>query len=1355
MVAQSQQVEWLSLVETSGPFLTLTVLEQAFPQGLESIETPRRQQLRSAYSEWREAVDEDDELLPQLHDAWVNLVLTELLEFDEESATPRCSWEDGSLSVSSPDGTAHYAPTWIIHAPGSAEPRAFIAVTGPDVDLESAAQPDGWIASEVERMTLLCRERGVRVGIVTNGESWVLMNAPADAPSGKAIWCSRFWFQEPATLKAFQSLLGVRRCFGPTDQTLEALLDESLKHQEEVTDTLGEQVRRATEVLIQALDRADQDRNRELLRDVPPSLLYEASLTVMMRLVFVLCAEERGLFLLGDAVYDENLAVSTLRGKLAEEADQLGDEVLERRFDAWARLLAAFRAVYAGIEHEDLRLPAMGGSLFDPDQYPFLEGRAMGTSWLDTTSQPLPIDNRTVLLLLNSLQVLEQSHGALALSYRALDVEQIGHVYEGLLDHTVVRVPDITLGLEGSAKNRYPTIGLAEMESLRFESQDALVSKIAEETGRAQTTIEKALARPVPDTARTALLSAANGSSALFERIVQFVNLVRSDAWGELIVYKAHSFMVTPGADRRESGTHYTPRSLTEQIVDVALEPLVYIGPAEGKPREQWMLKTPSAILDLKVCDPAMGSGAFLVQACRYLAERLVESWANAEADGRCITANGEVVSGLGVMDPIPRQADERVNIARRLVALRCLYGVDINPLAVELAKLSIWLVTLSEGRPFGFLDHNLRSGDSLLGIHRTEQLVQMRLSPAFGERQTGLLDDVVTEAVQHANAIRLRLRTSRALDITDVLASAALDRQARSVVRGVDLLADAFMGEAVRLGPQSKNLNGVCDSLALRTSELLKESSAEQFYLAQHPQATLNIDLPDGAANRRPFHWPLEFPEVFLQGGFDAVLGNPPFSGGRMIGRSLGEAYVRYLGYVRNQVKGSPDLCAYFFLRALSIVKTGGEVGLLATKSITETGTRVVCLDQILRHGNSIRRAIRRKPWPGKASVVVSIVWIHVGVWSGEVLLEGAPVESITSALEADAKIARPHKLLALKGRFSEGQKTMGRGFELSAEERAALLEDEPAAAAVIFPIFTGQDLNQMPTLVPTRWIIYFRDWDESKARQYPIAFARLQEQVKPYRDSLTGQIHQKDFWKLWDLRPSLMREVEGHRTILASGTVAKYPTFRFVSTANIFNHQTKLYFLYEWSDFALLQSSLHQEWAYWNSGTMGASTLRYSTSTSLETWPMPTRDLSALDEIGRKYHQRREAELGSEDIGLTELYNRIHDPLNREGSVQELRTLRSQMDHAVLHAYGWSDVDPGHGFYELEYLPPKDCLRFTLSPGARLEVLRRLSKLNHERYKEEQDKRSTRGPVRRGKRGMSSAIPSLLDGERLAGGQ
>lgn len=933
MVAQSQQIEWLSLVETSGPFLTLTVLEQAFPQGLESIDTPRRQQLRSAYSEWREAVDEDDELLPQLHDAWVNLVVTELLEFDEESATPLSSWVGGGLSVSSPDGTARYAPTWIIHAPGSTEPRAFIAVTHPDADLESAAQFDGWLATELERMTLLCREHGVRIGIVTNGESWVLVNAPADTPSGQAVWHSRFWFQEPATLKAFQSLLGVRRCFGPTDQTLEALLDESLKHQEEVTDTLGEQVRRATEVLIQALDKADQDRNRELLHDVPPSLLYEASLTIMMRLVFVLCAEERGLFLLGDPVYDQNLAISTLRGKLAEEADQLGDEVLERRFDAWARLLAAFRAVYAGIEHEDLRLPAMGGSLFDPDRYPFLEGRALGTSWLDTASRPLPIDNRTVLLLLNSLQVLEQSRGALTLSYRALDVEQIGHVYEGLLDHTVVRVPDITLGLQGSVKNRYPTMGLAELESLRIESQDALVRKIAEMTARAASTIRKELAKPTEDAMLAAVLSASNGNSALAERIAPFANLLRSDAWGEPIVYRAQSFMVTVGADRRESGTHYTPRLLTEQVVDAALDPLVYIGAAEGQPREHWVLKPPGAILALKVCDPAMGSGAFLVQACRYLADRLVEAWASVELNGKVITADGEVVNTADATDLMPTQADARINAARRLVSQRCLYGVDINPLAVELAKLSIWLITLSAGKPFGFLDHNLRSGDSLLGVHRTEQLIQMRIDPAPGERQTGLLDDIVAEALQRAVSIRHQLRSGRDLDITNVTVRAALDHQARITLSSVDLVADAFLAEVVRLGPNSRSLGSVCDALALTAAGALAGNHGEREALQTVVRSSaMPLDGGEQIVSV-PFHWALQFPEVFAGSdpGFDCVVSNPPYvsfygrdsvAKGRGIGARLAELHSMIDG--RQAVSGRVNLFLLFLSRCIQIAPTG-----------------------------------------------------------------------------------------------------------------------------------------------------------------------------------------------------------------------------------------------------------------------------------------------------------------------------------------------------------------------------------------------------------------------------------------------
>lgn len=393
----SSHAEWLNLVERSGPFLAGSVLEKVFPQGLDAIESFRRKRLRSAYREWCDAVDEDDPLLKEYHREWVRLVLTEILEFDDSVLLPRGVDGGSELVYKSPDSSKTFAPDLVLSAGRGEKPLFFVSIQPPGTDLAKVKLGDDWPASIVERMTLLCRTTGVRLGLVTDGERWMLVNAPVGSTSSQASWYARLWFQEPVTLKAFQSLLGVRRWFGPEDETPPAMLEESLQHHDEVTDTLGEQVRRAVEVLVQCLDKADQDRNRELLRDVPPAELYEAGLTVMMRLVFVLCAEERGLFLLGDPTYDQHYAIATLRGQLAEEADRHGPEVLERRHDAWARLLAVFRAVYGGVEQETLRMPALGGSLFDPDRFPFLEGRPKETHWGDTAAKPLPIDNRTVL----------------------------------------------------------------------------------------------------------------------------------------------------------------------------------------------------------------------------------------------------------------------------------------------------------------------------------------------------------------------------------------------------------------------------------------------------------------------------------------------------------------------------------------------------------------------------------------------------------------------------------------------------------------------------------------------------------------------------------------------------------------------------------------------------------------------------------------------------------------------------------------------------------------------------------------------------------------------------------------------
>ncbi len=152
--------------------------------------------------------------------------------------------------------------------------------------------------------------------------------------------------------------------------------------------------------------RSTEKINRTLLKDVPENWLYDAALTIMMRLVFLFAAEERGLLHLGKPLYDDNYAVSTLQEQLQEVADQHGEEVLERRYDAWARLLATFRAVHGGIQHQDLLMPAYGGSLFDPDRYPFLEGRGRRDLVENTAAEPLAVNNRVVLHLLNSLQRL-------------------------------------------------------------------------------------------------------------------------------------------------------------------------------------------------------------------------------------------------------------------------------------------------------------------------------------------------------------------------------------------------------------------------------------------------------------------------------------------------------------------------------------------------------------------------------------------------------------------------------------------------------------------------------------------------------------------------------------------------------------------------------------------------------------------------------------------------------------------------------------------------------------------------------------------------------------------------------------
>ncbi|MEP7338020.1 MAG: restriction endonuclease, partial [Acidobacteriota bacterium] len=386
MSSKRHHAEWLSLVEVSGPFLTTPVLEKVFPQGLDAHDADAYRNLRLAFEEWEERPEN-----PALHRAWVKYVLQQTLGLPDEVLAEGQAIPETIKATAAEHGET-LRPDFVVRNPANGEageaadlPRLLVQVYPAEQHLERAVAGLHWKASPATRMMELLHASDVKLGLVTNGEHWMLVYAPRGETTGFASWYAGLWLEEKLTLQAFRSLLGVQRFFGVADgETLEAMLAESAKHQQEVTEQLGYQVRRAVEVLIQSLDRADQDHGRALLARVPEAETYESALTVMMRLVFLFCAEERDLLLLNDPLYDQNYAVSTLVAQLQETADQHGEEVLERRLDAWVRLLSTFRAVFGGVEHERMKLPAYGGRLFDPDRFPFLEGRAAGTKWRET-----------------------------------------------------------------------------------------------------------------------------------------------------------------------------------------------------------------------------------------------------------------------------------------------------------------------------------------------------------------------------------------------------------------------------------------------------------------------------------------------------------------------------------------------------------------------------------------------------------------------------------------------------------------------------------------------------------------------------------------------------------------------------------------------------------------------------------------------------------------------------------------------------------------------------------------------------------------------------------------------------------
>ena len=421
------------------------------------------------------------------------------------------------------------------------------------------------------------------------------------------------------------------------------------------------------------------------------------------------------------------------------------------------------------------------------------------------------------------------------LSYRTLDVEQIGSVYETVMGFEAALASGRSLAIKAGKNNRTPVF--VDLDALVALRGKARIKHLKEEVGRALTATE---ARPVEAASTTDDLSAA------LNRMVD-----PRGSPGQVTIERGTPIL-QPTDERRRSGSHYTPRSLTAPIVKYALEPAFVRLGNDAKPDE---------VLDLKVCDPAMGSGAFLVEACRALGERLVQAWARWPES----------------RPTIPADEDEDLH-ARRLVAQRCLYGVDRNPRAVDLARLSLWLATLASDHEFSFLDHALKCGDSLVGLSAA-QIRSMNWDTA--KPGLPLFRQLVSDRVQEAMRAREEIRLAPddiARFIQEVRYRSLEGRMGPVRTMGDAVVASFFSSDKPKTREKQR-----AEVESLLTGQL----TADMVGLNAFANTLLS-----GAHPVTPFHWEIEFPEVFGReyGGFDVLVGNPPFLGGSRISTTNGD---------------------------------------------------------------------------------------------------------------------------------------------------------------------------------------------------------------------------------------------------------------------------------------------------------------------------------------------------------------------------------------------------------------------------------------------------------------------------------
>ena len=1165
--------------------------------------------------------------------------------------------------------------------------QLFVRELNPGEDFDKHEKGKRWEASPHARMERLLREKEIPAGLLFNGVSIRLLSAPRGESSGWLDFkvSNMLETQGRPISAALRLLLRQQRLLNlPQAKRLPNLLSESRKYQNEVSEKLAQQVLHSLYELLRGLQAAQDASKGELLRgplQEKPDLIYHSLLTSILRLVFVLYAEERDM-LPQNEVFVRHYSLTGLYERLRSDA-ALYPDTMNQRYGAWPQLLALFRMVFDGAEAGEMKLPSRHGELFDPQRFPFLEGR----NWLDARQTderiiPPAIPDGYIFRALENLLLLDGER----ISYRALDVEQIGSVYETMMGFRVERSTGQSIAVKGQKKNSAPST--IDLEYLLDTDVKKRAKWIQDKTDRKLT---------------SAITKAVEEAQSLEDIHIALEKVIDRGATPDLVA--KHSMILQPSAARRKSGSHYTPRELTQPIVETTLRPIL-----ERLREECGGIPTPEAILDLKVCDPAMGSGAFLVETCRQLGDALIESWAAHDA-----------------RPEIPEDEDE-VLAARRMVAQRCLYGVDRNPVAVDLAKVSLWLATLAKDHAFTFVNHVLRHGDALVGLTK-HQL--MRFEWKEGKGALFASENTQEHLTKYTN-LRQKIRNADEGvsdgEIRDMWAEA---KHELSKVRFMgDLVCAAFF--------EGKNDKEREAKLAVY-SQAVRDGNAQELY-SEHLEGWRERSRP-----LVPFHWEVEFPEVFDRdnGGFNSFVGNPPFAGKNTTAAGNPDQYLHWLKHIHEGIHGNnTDLVAHFFRRCHTHVRSGGTFGLIATNTIGQGDSRKTGLAWICENGSTIYSATKRLKWPGQAAVMVSVVHVVHDQSYELCCLDGLAVPCISSFLVVGETNSSPHTLPYNKHLCFQGVIILGMGFTFndndkkgkasSIKEMERLLDNDAKHGDVILPYIGGSEVNDNPLHQHHRYVINFGVRNEEECRRaWPAVMKIVEDKVRPDRMKQKDKIGQEEWWQFLRKRPELQTAIDKLQNVIVCNCGAsKFLSFARISAQQVFANSLAVFPLETNAAFCALQARPHEIWARFFGSSL-EDRLRYTTSDVFETFPFPEnwQTHPQLEEVGKAYYEFRADLMIRNDEGLTKTYNRFHDPEQTSTDILKLRELHTKMDRAVLQAYDWDDIDTTCDFildYEVEdeeagSKRKKKPWRYRWPDAVRDEILARLLELNAQRAKDQ----------------------------------